>query len=532
MNKQRLWTNGKFITLDDKKHIGSEMLTQDDRIVAVGDNIRGQLGSGEGTEVIDLGGQVVVPGFIDSHIHFTMTALGLVDADLKDIRSLAELLDVMRERVAVTPEGCFCRGWIWDETHYPEGRAPTRWDLDAIAPNTPVVLVRIGENACVANSKALGLLNVPETMSGVVRSEDGQINGLLKGDANFFALQMMHGFLTPEERVTAYDAMAHFAASRGTTTVHAIEGSMYKMLKGERSYPNSDVDYLLSNPPDIPLDIVIWDTQTIHYDDLQRVKKLGLPRIGGDIFVDGVLGVAWMPGVARAAISEPYLDGDRGLGDLQLSDQVLTDFMVGALELELQVSCHTVGDRAIGQFIRCYENALKRCPRPGLRPRVEHAILATDEQIKRSAELGIIFSTQPAFEWQSGGAKGRYAQRLGEKRVRRTHPIRPLLDAGVVVAGGSDSPANASDALLGVHACVYHETEESRVTPWQALQIFSTNAAWSGFEETRKGTLEAGKQADFAVLAEDPTKPGISIKDIRVVRTVQRGRDSYLMPKA
>lgn len=529
MTSKRLWTNGRIITLDQSDCIASQMYTQGERIVAVGDDIRPHLGSAEDVEIIDLQGKAMVPGFMDCHLHYTMTALGRVDTRLDGVRSLAELQELVREGVKTLEPGRFFRGWVWDETHYPEQRAPNRWDLDQVAPDNPVVLFRVGGNVAALNSKAWEILNLPADLPGVDKTVAEEPTGLLKGSANFLAQMLVHAQLTPDERIAAYQSLARFLAAQGVTTVHAVEGGLYESLQGGPSYPNTDVDYLVNNVLDIPLDVIIWDTQVINpVEDLARIKGLGLPRVGGDIFVDGVLGVAWVPDVARAAISEPYLDGDRSLGHLLLTDEVLADFLADALRQNLQVSCHAVGDRAIGQFIDCYTRALERHSRSDTRFRIEHGILPTDEQIERSAELGIVFSMQPAFEWQSGGAQGRYAQRLGPARVRRTHPIRQLMDGGVVVAGGSDSPANVTDPLLGVHACVYHESEENRVTPMQALRVFTINAAWSAFEERDKGTLEVNKLADMVVLDGDPLQPGVQIKDIGVVRTVQLGRDAYV----
>ncbi len=529
MAGRRLWTNGRIITLDSDDSVYREMLTRDERIEAVGDNLREQLGQAGGVEVIDLGGRTVVPGFADCHVHFTTTALGLVEPRYDRVGSLAQMQEKVREEVRRLPDGTF-RGWAWDQSSYPEGRTPNKWDLDAVAPDLPVALMRVGGNVTVVNSKGWDLLGLPADLPGIERSASGEPTGLLRGDANLFAQIEVHSQLTDEDHAAAYAAFASHAARQGITTVHAVEGEAPTLRRGEVAHPNADVAYLLGQRPSLPLDVVIWDTQVVHTSgDVARVKESGLPRIGGDIFADGVLGIAWVPGGARAAISEPYLDGDRSLGHLLIEDGVLTDLLIQSLQLDLQIGVHAVGDRAIGQFLDCWEAALKEVPRVDARPRIEHGILPTDAQISRAADLGVVFSTQPAFEWQSGGPNGRYAQRLGPVRVRGTHPLRQLTRAGVVVVGGSDSPANVTDPLLGIHACVHHASEENRLSPIEALRVFTSNAACAAFEEKVKGSLEKGKQADFVVLAQDPTEQGIAIKDIQVVRTVHRGKDSFVL---
>ncbi|MDP2727234.1 MAG: amidohydrolase family protein, partial [Dehalococcoidia bacterium] len=211
-------------------------------------------------------------------------------------------------------------------------------------------------------------------------------------------------------------------------------------------------------------------------------------------------------------------------GVLFFSDQELHTFNWEAHSAGLQVRMHAIGDRAVEQLLTAYQKALDEKPRPNHRHRIEHFLLAQPRQIERAARLGLCVSMQPAFLHRWQGRPNLYVERLGEKRARGVNPLRQVAEAGITLAGGSDSFVTQMNPLLGVHAAVNDHPPESRLTVQQALEAFTINGAKLAFEEAEKGSIREGKAADLVVLSENPLHcPPASIKDIPVEMTIVEG---------
>jgi predicted amidohydrolase YtcJ len=279
--------------------------------------------------------------------------------------------------------------------------------------------------------------------------------------------------------------------------------------------------------PSLPVDVVVLDSQLDGPADLRRIVREGHRVAGGDLFLDGVLGAAYIPGMARAALDEPYSDGEGGAGHLLLNDGTAESFLRAAALEGVSLGAHAVGERAIAQFLDCWETVLTDYPEArSLRPRIDHGILPRQTDISRAGELGVVFSMQPVFESRSGGSNGQYAQRIGQERARRTHRFRSLLEAGVVLAGGSDSPVNPIAPLDGIRAAVGHSVEEERLTPLEAIGMFTSGAAYASFLEDDHGALKPGFVADLVVLDADPTDPK-QLPTCQIVATWHRGREVF-----
>ncbi|HXX37038.1 MAG TPA: amidohydrolase family protein, partial [bacterium] len=326
-----------------------------------------------------------------------------------------------------------------------------------------------------------------------------------------------------EERKAVFEAAARVAVAAGVTNVHAIEGDAYRQLLGDPAEENRPLADLLAL--DLPLSITPFDNQIRSLADLDRVEARGVRHVGGDIFVDGVLGAAYMPGVARAALSAPYADGMGGTGHLLLSRETLAQLVQGAAARGQQVSVHAVGDRAIATVLDVLEQvASAGVDVPALRFRIEHGTLPADPDIDRAARLGVIFSMQPVFELRAGGPGRSFERRLGPERVTRTHPLRRLVSAGVCIAGGSDSPANPVAPIQGIRAALQHTRPDSRLTTCEVVAMFTRNAAFAAFQEGDRGAIREGGVADFVVLSDDPLRVAAdAIEGIRVVETWHRG---------
>ncbi len=244
-----------------------------------------------------------------------------------------------------------------------------------------------------------------------------------------------------------------------------------------------------------------------------EVKALGLPRIGGCICSDGAFEAH------TAALFEPYADEPDNYGALTYPQEQMDAFILEAHREGLQIAVHCESERSIEQVLWAMEKALRAFPREDHRHRIEHLELPTFNQIERMANAGIMASMQPAFIPAFVGQKdmAMYAALLGKSRLARVHPYRTILDAGIPISGGSDSPVTPYDPLAGIQAAVNHPNSEQRVSVREGIEMFTATAAWSAFEEGEKGTLAPGKLADLVVLEKDPFQvPTDRIKDIGI----------------
>jgi predicted amidohydrolase YtcJ len=253
---------------------------------------------------------------------------------------------------------------------------------------------------------------------------------------------------------------------------------------------------------------------------------LGLPRIGGCLLVDGAYAEH------TAALLEPYTDDSSTKGVLYFSDEELNDFVGRGHRAGLQISMHAIGDAAIEQLLNAYEQALAADPRSDHRHRIEHFSLPTPEHIERAAHLGVALGMQPIFasmpEGDEVGSRLPGLEFLGPERYARRHPYRAIVDAGILVAGGSDSEQRPESPMAGIHAVVNHPDEERRLTVMEALSLFTTNAARIAFEEDEKGSIEPGKLADLVILGGNPlTADPRTLGDIPVRMTIVGGEIAY-----
>ncbi|MCA9859090.1 MAG: amidohydrolase family protein [Thermomicrobiales bacterium] len=508
------------MTLDPSRPRATSLLIDEGRIVALD---AGATVSPE-TSLVDLGGKTVLPAFGDCHTHFTFTGCQVIDCSLIDCRSTAALQEQVDD-AASTYAGPVIRGWQLNDALFTD-RRPTRVDLDAVVPDRPVLLSRVGNGAALLNSAAMTAIGI-DTRVPTVELQDGVPTGWVWGEANHRALEFAVQSLDEREIADAAAATASLALQEGSTTLHAIEGSFAGQALGHRDRANDWLDRLTPALSSLPIDVVLLDSQLDSPADLRRIARNGHRVAGGDLFFDGVLGAAYIPGMARAALDAPYLDGDRGVGQLFLDDETAECFLRTAAEEGVSLAAHAVGERAVAQFLDRWEAVLADLPEArALRPRIDHGILVRPDDIARAGELGVVFSMQPVFETRSGGPDGQYAARVGTERAARTHQFRSLRNAGVVIAGGSDSPLNPIAPLEGIRAAVNHSVEDERLSPLEAIEVFTTGIAYAGFQEEDHGALKPGYVANLVVLDVDPTDRDL-LSRCRVEETWYRGRQVY-----
>ena len=482
------------------------------RAVGVASEIRRSCGP---HEAIDLKGMTVIPGFIDSHVHFVPTGLHAAQLDVSKCRTLDELL------TSIGRAGCSgvrtqdderpLKAYGFDETKLAEKRGPTREELDLVCPGRPVCVSRVDGHSANVNTAMLRMAGLEPGQEGVVLGDAGLPSGTVRGEANTRLRSFLNSLVDDEDRRAAVRLAADAAARAGITTVCALEGGP---LHNER-----DVYVLEEMKDDLNVNVITFFQTT----DVDLVLELGYPRIGGCITLDGSFGSR------TAAVSEPYEDDPSSTGITYFSDEELLAFVRRAHRAGLQIAVHAIGDRAIGQMLEALARVQQECPRQDARHRIEHFQLATPAQTELAVRLGVVVSGQPAFEHYWGGDSGMYRARLGLERARRMNDFRALLNRGVALAFGSDSPVTPMDPMLGIRTAVRPPHPHKGISIYAALDGFTIWGAWAAFEESRRGTLEPGKIADMVALTGDPLEEGEgALEDVRVAMTVCRGRVAFV----
>jgi predicted amidohydrolase YtcJ len=526
-----LYSGGAIVTLDDAQPQAEALATRGGRIMAVGDETacRAALGR-DAFEHVDLAGRALLPGFIDTHLHPIMLVYFDLNADLRAVRSIAQLQDTLRRTASRVPEGEWLVGLQLQDEDLAEGRLPTCAELDAACSDRPTVVVEHDGHSAVGNTLALAAAGIgrdtPDPAGGrIARDAAGAPLGPCFETA---AQQLLGAAPSPAlERLRdgARDSFARLSAF-GITSAGVI-------LQTDAEGPAGAAGSLEAIALQLLLDAVPFSTyailvgRSVEAAVAARATPLHDPaagrRVGGfKIFSDGTFGSC------TACMHEPFSDrpGERGM--MTLADDEILARMRAAHASGLQICVHAIGDRAVERCIDFYEQLLAEAPRRDHRHRIEHASIVSAAQITRLARLGICVSTQPLFIHSE---KAWLHRRLGAARARDAYPLRALLDAGVLVGGASDAPVESLDVLHAIQCCVTREGFEPQqsISPLEALHLFTRGAAQIQFEETEKGSLTAGKRADLVVLSNDPLAVDPKqIADLRVLRTVTGGRVVYV----
>lgn len=509
------------------------------RILEVGTDAQALRYAGRETKVIPLGGRLVVPGFIDSHLHFINGGFQLLELDLKNTRDEAEFIRKIAEKAKALARGRWLLGGNWDEQAWPSAQLPTRWMIDSVTPGTPVFISRYDGHAALANSLALKLAGVtkatPVPASGVIVQDpkSGEPTGVLKDAAEDLVARVVPR-PTEAEMEEAFKAALAEAARVGVTSVHNVST--------DADSPGgtfvSEIQLLRRAEQEGWLTVRLYEITPIAA--WKRLAEAGVSHgTGSDFlklgavkgFADGSLGsgTAWM--------FEPFDDepGNRGLPmEIMNPPSILEAMLRGAREAHIQPCIHAIGDRAVAELLDLYSR-VGGADAPRHRFRIEHAQHVRARDFERFAKLGVIASMQPYHAIDDG----RWAEkRLGRARARTSYAWRSMLEAGAPLAFGSDWPVAPLDPLIGIYAAVTRATldgkhaggwfPEERLTVEEALRAYTAGSAFAAFEEAEKGTISRGKLADLVVLSDDVFKlPAKRIQNTYVTMTVVGGRVVY-----
>ncbi len=531
-----VFKNGNVYTANDKAPQAQAIAVKADRIVFVGTNAEAQKYIAANTRVVDLHGNTVLPGFTDSHQHLSGVGQREMTLNLEGTTSLEDLLAKVKARVDQAKPGEWVTGRGWIETHWQPPAFPTRWDLDKVSPDNPVILGRADGHGAVANSAALKVAgvdkNTPNPFGGEISKDkqSGEPNGMLLDAAQGLVRRKVPP-TTPADAERAVELGVKRDLSLGWTQIQDAGGSyedvnifkklyaagriklrIYKAVYG----PGPNATRLLNEGPTIGA-----------FDNRFTLRTI-------KVISDGALGSR------GAALLGPYSDAPDTSGFLTVKAEELRPMLIDALRKGIQVETHAIGDRANRFILDEYERALNAVP-PGERKiaeprwRVEHAQIVNPGDIPRFAKLGIIPSMQPSH---AIGDLFFAPSRLGMERLAGAYAWESFIKSGVVVPGGSDAPVERGEPMIEFYAAVARKDPkgfsgegwhpEEAVTREQALKMFTLWPAYAAFEENLRGSIETGKLADLTILSADIMKiPELDILKTRCVMTVINGEVVY-----
>ena len=520
-----IYINGNIYTVDDDFTTATAMAVKGDRILYVGDQEGAEAYLGTGTQVTDLEGKTVLPGLIEGHMHINNLGENQMKIDAY-WKSKEAILELVRQEAEAAEPGEWIQGSGWLDTLWETPGYPTKEELDAVAPDNPVILIRSDNHMCWVNSKALELAGItkdtPDPQGGkILKTDDGELWSCLTDTAINLVRDLVPAYTVEEQQqalLLAQEQLFSYgftSAVNAGTTVQGLENFKALYESGEmklRTYPmimlttdltSPEAEYIRTHAPSEEL-----------YDNRMLVR--GVKIVG-----DGSLGSR------SSAMLEDYSDAPGTKGEYRFTDEEIYDIMSLAYNNGYQIAYHAIGDGANHQVLDTYERLLEENPREDPRLRIEHFQVVTPEDIDRAMDMGIL----TAMQFTHATSDLTMAEdRLGSERIKTAYAWRTVLDAGSIIIGGSDAPVEKVNPFHGLYAGVTRMTRagepeggwypEQKVTREEALRAFTIWAAYGQFEEDLKGSLEPGKLADFIIIDRDyMTCPEADIKDIQVLAT-------------
>jgi len=503
--------NANVLTLNPAFPRSQLVAVQNGRILSVSGNEAIKELRGTKTKVIDCQGNTVLPGFNDAHCHVVAFAESLLTPNLGPpaVHSISDIQDEIRKLSQNSPPGSWIRARGYNEFYLAEKRHPTRWDLDAATTTHPVKLTHRSGHAHVLNSLALELAGIsketPEPSGGMIERdlETGEPNGLLYSMSDYLANVVPP--LSDNELAQGIELASERFLSLGITSLQ--DASPHNDVRRWQMLEQWKIQgYLKSR-----LSMMLGVEALNQYQEQDFLSKTGSSQL-------------------RLGAIKIILDETRG--QLNPPQAELNQKVFEIHQSGLQVALHAVEETTVEAACSALEYALQRSPRVNHRHRLEHCSVCTPAIAKRLASLEAVVVTQPAFIYYSGE---RYHKTVPGEQLKHLYPIATLINAGLKVAASSDCPVVPPNPLSGIYAAISRTTEtgqsllpEERISPLQALWMYTMVAAYACFEEDIKGSIVPGKLADIVVLSGDPTKttPG-ELKDLEVEMTIVGGEIAW-----
>ena len=514
--------NGLVLTQDDAMPNATAFAVKGGRFIAVGSDADIRNLAAAGTEVVDAGGATVVPGFIDAHSHPSGAGLNALKNVNTNLGSVARIQEALRERAGQTPPGEWIVGYMYDDTKQEEGRPVNRLDLDAVSTEHPIVVGHRGGHTGVYNSKAFEVagvtVNTPDPFGGHFYRENGELTGKVAERARG-AFNVPSGS-TREDRSAAVSLICQEMNSTGLTSVHQAGTGQEDFRAYQDAKEAGGLSlrmYLMARGGAYPA-LRDAGVRTGFGDDMIRVGPVKFAA-------DGSASERTM------AMSTPYTGRPDDFGILTMTQEEIHEAVEDAHRNGWQIAIHANGDVTIDMVLNAYERMQREYPREDTRHRLEHCSLVNPEILQRIAAGGFI----PAPFYTYAHYHGEKWIEYGAEKMEWMFAHKSFLDHGIMVAPASDHSPGPYEPLMAIQSMVTRKDFSGRVwgpsqkiTVDQAMRICTRHGAYAAFEEHEKGSITAGKLADYVFLAEDPheTDPD-RIKEIKVLRTVVGGRAVY-----
>ncbi|AXN40879.1 hypothetical protein CN689_25015 [Peribacillus butanolivorans] len=541
MNIELIIKNANIVTLDESNTIAKSLIVSNGDIVKIFSEAEPDTAGytvNSDTQVIDLNGATLLPGFIDTHSHLFMYGemLNFIDCRSPENKNIEDISQKVREKTIQTAPGQWIMGWGYDDTLLEEKRHPMRSDLDKVAPNNPVYIRHISGHFATVNSKALEIAGITEATVDPAggffgRDEKGKLDGVVH---EIPALEMINPFLpipSKEESIENIAKGAKVYLAQGITTCTdagvGLDKGLFEL--------DAHLDAVNSGKNPLKMRLMIMnhllreDGPFANYTVEQLQEELQ-KRSDNRIRLDSVK--HFQDGSIQgytAALREPYSSNSSEYGELLNEQEAFNEEILDLHNKGFRIAIHGNGDRAIESNIKALGGAIKGSPRNDHRHRIEHVQTANFNDLQTMKEFGIAasFFINHVYYW---GDRHRDIF-LGQERAARINPLAEAVDLDLLFTLHSDCPITPISPLFSVWAAVNRITrngsvlgEDQKIDVLTALKSMTIYGAELNFEENEKGTIEVGKKADFAVLAKDPlTCPLEEIKDIPVLATIVDG---------
>lgn len=513
--------NARLYTMDDALARPEAFAVKDGRFLAVGSASDVRNLAGPGTQVIDGAGTTVTPGFIDAHCHPSgVEELTGVNVNL---RTVEEVKAALRKKAATTPPGYWVEGYMYDDTKL--DRPVTRGDLDQAVPDHPAAVNHRGGHTGVYNSVAFRLAGItnqtPDPPDGRFFRENGELTGKVAERARgVFANVGKHEPVTRETRRAGIKFISEQMTKAGLTSVHQTGGGAEQLMALQDAYQAGEMRWRMYFFPRGPIYPHLRDAgvRTGFGDEWLRIGPVKYTA-------DGSASERTM------RMSTPYVGRPNDYGILTMTQEEIHQAVEDAHRHDWRIGIHANGDVTIDMVLNAYERVQQHWPKPDMRHRIEHCSLINPDLLRRIKAVGAIPTPFYTYVYYHGDKWAEY----GDEKMRWMFCHRSFLDAGIPVAAASDYMPGPYEPMMALQSMVTRRDfrgrewgPNQRITVDQALRVCTVNAAYASKEEHLKGSITAGKLADFTMLGADPHEVDPNqLKDIEIVRTVVGGRTMY-----
>lgn len=494
---------GTILTVNPGNDVVRYLVEDQGKILYVGNGLPAQYC---GAERICLGDKALIPAFVDTHQHFASFSTFHAGLNVMDAESNTEIMEMVKRFAEQSPRKTLI---AFGASPYcvKEGRLISRRELDEACPDKEIMVVKYDGHACIVNSRLLNAMEAKVKHLRGYHPDTGEMNQ----EAFFSFSNALTNSLSIPELIHDMQAAVDFQASRGIGCVHTVSGV------GFAGDLDITLETLFAKGLKNGFQLRVFPQSMT----VKTATRRHLPRIGGCFAcaLDGCFGSH------DAALNAPYADEAGGEGVLYYSDQQVIAFCKEANRAGLQIELHAIGDRAFDQACRALAAALDNFPRSDHRHGIIHGCLPTPEGIRICRDYHIQIPMQSAFIGWKQEPDTYLEHILGPERLERLNPIRTFRDNGIVVSFGSDAPCTAPDPISWIDRAVNNAGADQAVSVQDALRMCTYNGAWAAFDEAERGSLEAGKIADMAVLSENPyTADKNKLRDIQVEQLYLGGK--------